>query len=74
MTMIVKAFGVMVAIILISVVAAIISTIYHGRNNNSINKDIIVFSGKLENTDTSIKKAIKYLELTNSYAGKNKCS
>lgn len=72
--MIVKAFGVMAAIILISVVAAIISTIYHGSNNNSISKDTIVFSGKLENTDTNIKKAIKHLELTNSYAGKNKYS
>lgn len=74
MTMIVKALCVMLAIIVFSTIAAFISTVLHGTYNNCLKKDAVVFSGKLENSDTSIKKAIKYLELTNSYAGNNKCS
>ena len=65
--MILYAFGIAGVIILISIILSKISVI---NRIVQIKEDPIILTGKLQNTYTSIKNAVEYLELTNSFADK----
>ena len=54
-----------IGIVIILVLSGIVSKIIVGTNKKKISNIQNIYLGKLENTDASIKDAMKYLQLTN---------